>query len=84
MSPVLVSRYRRATQDFHKLAAMSKHLVHPNIVPLLGVTIEPFELISRWMPGRDLQGYIAGHPATDKLSLVCLSDRTRLPPYVTC
>lgn len=49
---------------------MSKHLKHPNIVPLLGVTFDPFELISDRMPGGDLPGYIANHPNTDRLSLV--------------
>ena len=48
----------------------SKHLVHPNIVLLLGVKVEPFELISEWMPGGGLQGYIAKRPDADRLSLV--------------
>ena len=68
VSPVL--RCLRIPQTFHQVAAMSKHLKHPNIVPLLGVTTEPLELISEWMPGGDLLGYIAKHPDADRLSLV--------------
>lgn len=49
---------------------MSKYLKHPNIVPLLGVTIDPLELIFDWMPGGDLPEYIANHPDADRLSLV--------------
>jgi serine/threonine protein kinase len=60
----------RTLQTFHLIAVMSKYLEHPNIVPFLGVTIDPLELISDWMPGGDLPGYIANHPNVDRLSLV--------------
>ena len=49
---------------------MSKHLAHPNIVSLLGATIDPLELVSDWMPGGDLPEYIAQHQNTNRLSLV--------------
>ena len=49
---------------------MRKHLTHPNIVPLIGVTIDPFQLISDSMPGGDLVNYIASNPGADRLSLV--------------
>ena len=48
---------------------MWKHLVHPNIVPLLGV-ISPLQLISEWMSSGDLMGYLEIHPGKDRLSLV--------------
>ncbi|KAF9642811.1 kinase-like protein [Thelephora ganbajun] len=57
-------------ETFHQVAVMWKHLTHPNIVPLLGVTIDPFELISDRMPGGDLTEYITNHPDTDRLSLL--------------
>jgi hypothetical protein len=44
--------------------------VHPNIVPLLGATVEPLELISDWIPGGDLLGHIAKYPDADRVSLV--------------
>ena len=49
---------------------MWKHLSHPNILSLLGVTIAPFQLISNWMPGGDLPGYIKKNPSADRLKLV--------------
>ena len=52
------------------MAVTSKRLVHPNIVPILGATLESLELISDWMPGGDLPGYIMNHPGADRLSLV--------------
>ena len=75
--PVL--RHSRIPQMFNQVVAVSKHLKHPNIVPLLGVTTEPLELISEWMPGGELLGYIAGHPDADRLSLLrFLSTRCQL------
>ena len=47
-----------------------KHLKHPNIVPFLGVTMDPIQLISDWMPGGDLTEYIANNPDADRLGLV--------------
>ena len=72
-------RHSRIPQTFNQVAAVSKHLKHANIVPLLGVTTEPLELISEWMPGGELLGYIAGHPDADRLSLLrFLSTRCQL------
>ena len=60
----------RILQAFHQVAVTSKHLSHQNIVRILGVNVEPFELISDWMPGGDLPGYVAEHPDVDRRSLV--------------
>jgi hypothetical protein len=49
---------------------MWKHLTHPNILPLLGVTIDDFELISNWMPNGDLMSYIKENSGADRLRLV--------------
>ena len=65
-----VLRNSRIPQTFNQVAAISKHLKHPNVVPFLGATTDPLELISEWMPGGELLGYIAGHPDADRLSLV--------------
>ena len=50
---------------------MWKWLTHPNIVPLLGITLSPLQLVSVWMPGGDLRGYIQKNPGVDRLELVC-------------
>ena len=52
------------------MAVVWKNTVHPNVVPLLGVTTDPIQLISGWMPDVDLTGYIANHPDADRLNLV--------------
>jgi hypothetical protein len=53
---------------------MWKRLTHPNVLPLLGVTITPFQLISNRMSGGDLPEYIDKNPDADRLKLV------RVPP----
>ena len=60
----------RILQTFRQVAVVWKHLTHPNIVPFLGVTIDPPQLIADWMPGGNLTEYIASHPDTDRISLV--------------
>ena len=63
-------RRSRILQTFHQVTVVWKHLTHPNIVPLLGVTINPPQLISDWMPGGSLTEYISSHQDTDRMSLV--------------
>jgi len=48
---------------------MWKRLTHPNIVPLLGITVTPFQLISNWIPG-DLPKYVKKNSDVDRLGLV--------------
>lgn len=57
-------------QLFYQEAIMWKHLTHPNIVPFRGVTVDPLQLISDWMPGGDLANYISQHRDVDRLILV--------------
>lgn len=47
-----------------------KRLEHQNIVPFLGITLTPLQLISEWMPGGALAEYIKKNPDADRLSLV--------------
>ena len=49
---------------------MWKHLKHKNIVPLLGITTSPLQLVSEWMPGGELTEYIGKHPDANRLGLV--------------
>ena len=49
---------------------MWKCLDHKNIVPLLGITESPLQLISEWMPGGHLTEYIGDHPDANRLGLV--------------
>ena len=49
---------------------MWKRLAHPNILPLLGITITPFQLVSHCMSGGDLSGYIKARPDANRSALV--------------
>ena len=62
------------------MTAVWKKLAHPNVVPLLGVTTDPIQLVSGWMPNMDLTGYITSHPNAVRLNLVGVP----LPYYATC
>ena len=52
---------------------MWKRLTHSNILPLLGITTTPLQLISNRMLGGDLPEYIMEHPVADRFQLVCPS-----------
>jgi serine/threonine protein kinase len=63
---------------------MWKRLTHPNILPLLGVTIDHFQLISNWMSGGDLSNYIKKHSGADRIGLVGvlpIAFIPLIPPY---
>ena len=49
---------------------MWKHLAHPNIIPFLGITLTPLQLVSEWIPGGDLTEYIKKNPGADRPGLV--------------
>ena len=49
---------------------MWKRLAHPNVVPLLCITVSPFQLISDWMSGGNVVEYLEKNPNTDIVQLV--------------
>jgi len=49
---------------------MWRHLMHPNVLSLLGITISPPQLISNWMSGGDLPRYVKNNSDADLLGLV--------------
>jgi serine/threonine protein kinase len=65
-----VRHHERNSQAFCQEVVIWKHLTHPNILPLLGTTIAPLQLISHWMPGGDLPEYIKKNSDADRLGLV--------------
>ena len=65
-----VCHHQRNPQIFCEEAVTWKRLTHPNILSLLGVTIDHFQLISDWMSGGDLPDYIKNHSDADRLGLV--------------
>lgn len=77
-STLLMRYHERISQEFRKEAVMWKYLKHPNVLPFLGATIDPPQLISVWMPGGNLSEYLNNSPdlgGPDRLRLVgvCLS-----------
>ena len=57
-------------QAFCREVVLWKRLEHPNIVPFIGATIDPFQTISVWMARGKLLEYISAHPHVDRLGLV--------------
>jgi len=55
---------------FFKEAVVWKHLSHPHIVPFIGVTLEPLQLVSEWMPGGELRSHINENPDANLTNLV--------------
>ena len=55
---------------FCQEAVVWKYLQHPNILPILGATITPPQLVSALMSAGDLSEYVEKNPSADKLRLV--------------
>ncbi|KAF9789481.1 kinase-like protein [Thelephora terrestris] len=58
-----------ATKTLYQEAIMWKRLDHKNIVPLLGMTKTPLQLISEWIPGGNLTEYIIQHSNANRRDL---------------
>ena len=54
----------------HREAVIWKRLTHTNIVPFKGVTLDPLQIVSEWMPGGDLTGYASLNPQANRIGLV--------------
>ncbi|KAF9644875.1 kinase-like protein [Thelephora ganbajun] len=54
---------------FCKEAVVWKHLNHSNIVPFKGVTLDPLQLVSEWMPGGELRHYVRENPQANLINL---------------
>ncbi|KAF9789156.1 kinase-like domain-containing protein, partial [Thelephora terrestris] len=57
-------------RSFCKEAVVWRRLNHPNIVPFKGVTFDPLQLMSEWIPGGELRLYIREHPEANLISLL--------------
>lgn len=69
----LYSRTLMKPQTFHRAVAVWKHLAHPNIVPILGATLDTPQLVSDWIPGGNFTEYVTAHPDADRQALVRVS-----------
>ena len=58
-----------------------KTLRHPNVLPLLGVTMgnQRFAMVSEWMANGNINEFIEAHSDGNRFELVGLSYSTNLP-----
>ena len=49
---------------------MLKYLNHPNIVSFKGVTFDPPQLVSEWVPGKDLREHLKINGRANLIGLV--------------
>ena len=54
---------------------MWKTLRHPNVLPLIGVTMSAtrFAMISDWMANGNINSFVKAHPDANRLELVGVS-----------
>lgn len=62
-------------QRFCREAVAWKHLQHPNVLPLLGVTLAGlrFAMVSEWMEDGNINDFIQKNPNVNRTELVCTS-----------
>ena len=63
---------------------MWKFLRHPNILPLIGVTMSEarFTMISDWMVNGNINEFVKAHPYTARHKLVCFFHSKSCPRFV--
>ena len=63
-----------STQQLCREVLVWKRLSHPNVLPLLGVSVskdpQHFRIITEWMPNGDVTEYIGSNPEVNRLRLV--------------
>jgi serine/threonine protein kinase len=62
-------------QRFCREGVAWKHLRHPNILPLLGVTVSGhrFAMVSEWMEHGNINKFVERDPDANRAELVCHS-----------
>ena len=63
------------SQRFCKEVVGWNALRHPNVLPLLGVTVSEnrFVMVSEWMVKGNINEFVRADPNADRLGLVCSS-----------
>jgi len=67
------------SQRFCREGVAWKHLRHPNILPLIGVTVsnQRFAMVSAWMENGNINEFIGKDQHVNRIELVCVA----LGPY---
>ncbi|KAF9780033.1 kinase-like domain-containing protein [Thelephora terrestris] len=90
-SPVAIKRLRVGQGDYSRVfkwlcreAIGWKRLTHPNILPLLGISIVPdnnrLDILTEWMPSGNIMEYTKSNPEANRLRL--LSEVTSAVAYL--
>ena len=62
-------------QHFCREVIIWKTLHHPNVLPLLGVTMtiaeNRFAMVSEWIENGNINQFLKAHPDVDRVELVC-------------
>jgi hypothetical protein len=68
-------------QRFYEWVTIWNTLHHPNVLPLLGVTMTKHRstIVSRWMANGSINKFLKVHPTASRLELVRLPAVIRLP-----
>ena len=57
-------------QKFRGEVAVWAELNHPNILQCFGVTVDPFQIVTVWMPNGQAMVYAQEHQDADRVRLV--------------
>lgn len=62
---------------------MWKSLRHPNVLPLVGITISEtrFAMISNWMANGNINDFVRTNPNVDRLGLASFSNTVTLASF---
>ena len=65
------------SQRFCERVVVWRGLRHPNVFPLLGVTMDGYRLVivSEWLECENINEFVKEHPDKNQLELVCFSLR---------
>ena len=61
------------SQEFYGDVALWAKLDHPNILRCFGVTVDPPQILMKWMPNGEAMEYVREHTRVDRVSLVSSS-----------
>lgn len=64
-------------QEFYGVVVLWVKLDHPNILRCFGVTADPLQIVTKWMPNGQAMKYVQGRQRADRIRLV------RFPPSNT-
>lgn len=64
------SSIEKTRRMLYREALVWKRLKHANIVPFIGVTLHPLQIISEWMSRGNLSVYIKSNPDTNRVTLL--------------